>query len=212
MSDDTAAFYLCIASVIGVVLLAMAGVVWRAVRSEDSWLTRGKKQALGEGGYRSGPSVSDPRLLERRWIVTAVAVINIPWAAVTLFILVPAGLVAGLVASSPVMNRDNWFMWAMTGAAIDGIPVSILLAVGAFTLVRRSPKAMPVNLLASAWSFAHHAVITTLGIVYALPEDYGERQLGFCAAIIASIGVAHAVAIGIAAWLARPEPAPAPQP
>lgn len=211
MSED-ATWLMCLLTFATGVLATMVAVIVVAYRSRDRWLTRGDKVAVGHGEYRSGLATADPRLRKRRFFVIAIAVTNIPIAAITLFLLVPAGLLAALFGLD--LNEQHSWYWISLGiAALDGIPVAVLMAVAAFTVVRRSERTVMVNALSAVWSVAHHGAIMAAGVVFRLEqrEAYGAGDVGTFAAVVAGVGLLHAIGCVVAAFLARPEATP-PEP
>jgi MFS family permease len=194
-------------SFVGVCLsVAVAGVtgalIYLAVRHKDRWLVAGGAEPAGEGAFRAGTVTRNPRLARRRFFVMAVAVLNVVCAGVTLFLLVPAGVLGTLLATN---SPSPWFWVGIGLAALDGVPVSILLAVAAFLLAQRTPRATLLNAIAAIWSAVHHGAVASLGIAFALTGGR-EADMGWGSAVIAGVGLAHAMLVGLAAVLARPQP------
>lgn len=190
------------------VALLSGAVIYFAVRHEDRWMVAGGALELGEGAFRAGPATKDPRLARRRFFVVTVAVLNVVWAAATSCLLVPAGALGALLATN---SPSPWFWVGIGLAALDGLPVSLLLGAAAFTLAARKPRATLVNALAGIWSGLHHGAVAVLGIAFAMTGGR-EADMGWWSAVIAGVGLAHAVLVGAAASLAERQPGDLPRP
>jgi hypothetical protein len=90
-------------------------------------------------------------------------------------------------------------------AALDRVPVSILLAVAAFPLAPRSPRATSLNAIAAIWSVVHQSAVASLGVAFARTGGR-EADIGSGSAVIAGVVLAHAMLVGLAAVLAKPQP------
>ncbi|MFK7985702.1 MAG: hypothetical protein AB8I08_06690 [Sandaracinaceae bacterium] len=184
-------------------VVALASLVgFFAYRSRDRWLVEGKTVDAGVGAFRQGPTQGQPEVQHRRWLMVPVAIANILLAIATTFFLCPSGILGALVMMSESHSAEVF--WAVIGlAALDGLPLSIMLVAASIQLARRSRTVVPVALVAGFWGVVHHGALIAMGGVQLLVIDSRRQEdIVLTAIALASVGLIPCIATIVAGIVA----------
>jgi len=195
-------FYVTLAiATVAALLVGVGGIAWS---SRDRWFGPAGTAVVGGGAFRTAPISTAPRRQARRWVVLAVAVLSVLWAALTLFAFIPAGALAGLLGliGSGEGDADSGLWIGLGLAALAGLPVVLSLVLNALLAVRRDERAPRLGYATATLVALHHAMLVIVGLC---TLGGSLEEIGTFTAIAASPGLALASLIALGAHLAGRE-------